>query len=151
MDEHNTLAELSALLIKTTKVLCMTFTLEQPCSSLLFQYPSMMKALAWANASTASCFMSAFGGESPKPLTIKGNPPWLNEFSLVAKALNKKTASPSTRLTTRKTHSDGRKSFTGLSKALTASSGYTKQCGNAMALCALGNSSNEVLRKLKSI
>ena len=89
-----------------------------------------------------------------EPKTIDNQrhpPPWLNEFSLVAKALNKKTASPSTRLTTRKTQPDGRKSFTGLSKALTASSGYTKQFGNAMALCALGNSSNEVLRKLKSI
>lgn len=149
LDEHNGLASLSAKIIRTACIAGITFTIEQPVSSLLFHFPEMLQALAYGGAKSISCMMSSFEGDSPKPLSIRGNPEWLQEFKKTAMELARTKKHVSARLTTKGKRKDGGASFTGIRKALTASSGYTKEFGVAMALSFMGKNHHEIVEFLK--
>lgn len=145
LDGHNSIAELTALFIRSAAALGIYVIVEQPVSSLLFHYEAMLKALAAVDAHAISFEMSAFEGESPKPLLLKGTAPCLQTFREVF-LLRKGMASKTTmRLTRTTTNASGKQQFTGKSRELTASSGYTKCMGTAMALCFLGRSCSEVV------
>ena len=145
LDGHNSIAEITALFIRSATALGIYAIVEQPVSSLLFHYEAMLKALAAANARAVSFQMSAFEGESPKPLLLKGTAPCLQTFRevyLLRKAMGERATKRLTRTTTTPS---GKQQFTGKMRELTASSGYTGCMGTAMALCSLGKSCSEVL------
>ena len=92
--------------------------------------------------------MSVFGGESPKPLVLKGTGDFLDVFR-EAYLLRKssRTSSTSQRLTV----VDKRGHFTGVAGSLTASSSYTRSFGMAMALALSGCTARQIVDRLASM
>ena len=82
-------------------------------SSLLFSYEARRSALADGAAKAIHFQMAAFNGDSPKPLILKGSPPYLKTFAEVAKARLKHAKKPTHRLVRK-----GGKSFTGKAKPI---------------------------------
>ena len=80
LDEHNEIATLTAHLLVTAWCMGCYYVLEQPLSFLLFKFPPIAKALAQTGAQGLPMSMAAFGGESPKPLVLKGIGPFLSTF-----------------------------------------------------------------------
>ena len=85
LTEHNALADITGCLVRLAVALELTYSVEQPRSSLLWSYPPVLQALAGSDAINVPFFMSAFQGESPKPLSLRGNAPWLKFMKAVAK------------------------------------------------------------------
>ena len=131
LQEHNRLGELSAYLIKTARALGHSFTLEQPNSSLLFDFTPM--SLALDSAPIIAFSMGEFGGSSPKPLRLCGTVPWLRQLRALYLARKAKVAAPAHRLA--KHSATG---FTGNTQDLEESSGYTEAFGIAVAMSHLG-------------
>ena len=143
LDEHNGIAQLTALLFETACLLSIHPVIEQPQSSLLFHYKPVESVLNKFEAMHIAFQMAAFGGSSPKPLIIRGVGRFLQVFKDVY-IRRKATASTTTqRLTTHKG-----KAFTGHRSDLTQSSSYTRTFGIAMTLCFKGLSAREVCSKL---
>ena len=140
---HNKLALITSYLIKTAVALHHVYTVEQPVSSLLFHYEPMVHALLSSTAISVS--MSAFQGDSPKPLKIVGNTPWLSTMRHVF--LLRKAHAPAT--TKRLTKRSAGGHFTGKQSDLTGSSAYTASLGACIALCALGGPAEEIARELE--
>ena len=72
LDEHNGIAQLTALLFETACLLSIHPVIEQPQSSLLFHYKPVESVLNKFEAMHIAFQMAAFGGSSPKPLIIRG-------------------------------------------------------------------------------
>ena len=143
--EHNCIADLCSLIIRTVAALGIDFIVEQPMSSLLFTYPAIRDALRDCGNIGISFMMAAYCGESPKPLLLKGSPEYLRTFAAVAKARLSRTTKPTRRLV----HKQG-KFFTGNRAELQQSSGYTRCMGASMALAFLGKTEAEILEYLAS-
>ena len=146
LQEHNAIGHITAYIVRTAHALDLSYTIEQPVSSLLFSFDPVLKALAATGFVTAAFTMGSFGGESPKPLLLKGSAPWLRTFREVALKRKAESTPPTKRLTT--TTSSG---FTGQKGDLDASSGYTCAFGVAVALACLGLGPDEVCAKLKRL
>ena len=148
LDEHNALGILTGLLMKLAHSLGIQYVVEQPMSSLLFQFEPVLNALATTQAMGIAFQMSTFQGTSPKPLRLKGTASFLRVFDAVAKARCKAVAKAKDRLTTMVRRKDGTKSFTGKQASLTESSGYTRSFGMALALGYSGRSAEQTLSDL---
>ena len=117
LDEHNTIAEVTALFIRTAAALCFYFVIEQPVSSLLFKYDAVARALAAVQAQTVPFHMSAMEGECPKPLLFKGISSFLQTFREVFfQRRAQHVVKPTQRLTTRTTNMSGKVGFQGFPK-----------------------------------
>ena len=125
------MACLTALFARTTVALRMRFVVEQPQTNLLFKYPPMARALAAVAAVTVAFKMEVFNGESPKPWSLNGSGILLDVFRVVA------SKRAPTRTTGRLMHSKRvpyrRVRCSGKLDELTASNGYTRCMGVAMA------------------
>ena len=84
LTEHNCIADVCALIIRTVTALGIDFIVEQPMSSLLFNYPAIRNALKDCGGIGISFMMAAYCGESPKPLLLKGSAKFLHTFAAVA-------------------------------------------------------------------
>ena len=91
LERHNLIADVTALLIRTARAINIHYMLEQPLSSLLNHYSPIVRATH--DAMSTPFEMSAFGGDSPKPLLVRHNCPWM------------RVAAPTTTQTTNKTKS----------------------------------------------
>eukprot|EP00973_Karenia_brevis_P020530 2818894-Karenia_brevis.AAC.1 len=78
--------------------------------------------------------MGHFGGESPKPLMLKGTASWLGVFRQVY-LLRKTRLNNCTKK--RLTYRTAKGHFTGKQSELEGSAGYTKCFGRCVALCSL--------------
>ena len=147
LDNHNTIAEVVALTIRTAAVLGVMFVVEQPMSSMLWSYPAMFSALSFTKASTKFMRMSSFCGSSPKPLVLKTTAPFMDEFEKIHSLRKRRDTHTMQRLATVDTH-NGRKRFTGKQKTLKKSSGYTRCMGLAVAYTFAGMRAEDVLSLL---
>ncbi len=142
LDQHNCIAERSAFLARTATVLQVFFVIEQPSSSLLANFEPVRVALETTAAVKASISMCRFGGESKKPLTLRGT----GDLSTLARVNEiRKEARPATKKLT--TRSPGG-FFTGKKEDLEASAAYTRCFGIAVALCYQGLSPEAVAEEL---
>lgn len=139
LKDHNALADITGSVVRMACALGLTYSVEQPRSSLLWSYPPVLAALAATTARNIPFFMSAFQGDSPKPLSMRGNAPWLVVFKEVAENLHRRVGLPEKRLATR-----AAAYVTGRRAELKRSSAYTAAFGMAMSLCFLGHSSTRV-------
>ena len=128
---HNHITQVTSYLIKTCVAMEHTITIEQPVSSLLFSYEPMVAALI--GTSSVSVRMSAFQGDSPKPLKIVGNAQWLGVLRKVY--LLRKRGGHEDGATKRLTERSAKGQFGGKKEELAASSAYTASFGFAFALC----------------
>lgn len=142
--EHNCIADVCALVIRTVAALNIDFIVEQPMSSLLFSYPAIRDCLKDCGGIGINFMMAAFNGESPKPLLLKGSPAYLHVFAAVAKTRLRMAAKPTRRLV----HKQG-KFFTGNRSDLQQSSGYTRCMGTAMALAFAGQTHDKIVAYLQ--
>ena len=85
LTEHNALADITGCLVRLAVALELTYSVEQPRFSLLWSYPPVLQALVGSGAINVPFFMSAFQGELPKPLSLRGHAPWLKVMKVVAK------------------------------------------------------------------
>ena len=145
LQEHNTLADRTALLAQLAYALHIYYVVEQPQSSILFRYQPIAKVLKETSASTVAFRMANFQGDSPKPLRLQGTGAWMQTFAEVNKYRQSlMLAIPSKRLVV--SSSSGQ--FTGISKELQASSGYTRSMGTAIAFSYLGMTCADVRNAL---
>ena len=89
--------------------------------------------------------MAAFGGDSPKPLMLRGDAAMLKKMHEVAKSRASKSSAPR-RLVVRKGNV-----VTGVKKALEQSSGYTAMFGAAISHCYLDAGSSEIMAALRAL
>ena len=132
---------LTSLFMKTTMCIGATFIVEQPQSSLLFNYPPIQQTLQRAKAQKAAFAMRDFLGDSQKQLVLWGTAGFIVTFQAVAQ--RRSTTSRSSNLTTLASHSG--KSFTGKTNELKKSSGYTRSMAVAMALSMAGLAADAVV------
>ena len=142
---HNRIAEISSLVALTATALGLAWIIEQPLSSLLFRFAPIRDAIKNCNAKTINFQMSAFGGDSPKPLRLTGTPSWLLTFETAARERLRSSATPKKRLAT-KEESGG---FTGKQSELTASSAYTFALGIAIALAITRMDAKQIVTELR--
>ena len=58
------------------------FVLEQPSSSTMLHHPAVHAALRQTRARAVSVSLKNFGGDTAKPLTLRGTAPWLERSML---------------------------------------------------------------------
>lgn len=148
LDMHNSIADTVALVIRTLRAIDVDFIIEQPVSSMLFHYEPIRSLVA--GTFTVPFQMQNFCGDTPKPLILKGSPAWLQTFSSVAQLRHGSNIAID-RLTVPGRKSDGTNTFSGKTKHLKRSSGYTYSMGVAIACCYLGESPNQVLSHMRAV
>ena len=126
---HNELAHRSALFIITANLLKIFIAIEQPTSSLLFEYAPMKNALRCAMAQPIAMMMQWFDGATPKPLRIFSNAPCIDGLKKKIAARRMKAS----KCTSRLANTDCKGGFTGKARELKESSGYTRSFGEAWA------------------
>ena len=131
---HNHIAQVTSYLIKTCVAMEHTFTIEQPLSSLLFLYEPMVAALIGTSSITLR--MSAFQGDSAKPLKIRGNAhqlmKLLHKVFLLRKHEEHAITNQLTKRCAKESQFEGKKDG-----SVEASSRYTASFGLAFSLCVL--------------
>ena len=147
LKEHNTLADRTAMLAELVSCLGISYVVEQPQSSILFHYRPLADVLTRTNALTIPFRMCNFRGDSPKPLRLKGTGMWLKTFLKVNAVRQKGQPKPVKRLVVQ--NAAGR--FAGIKNMLTASSGYTRSMGTALALSYLGMGCMDVCKGLEQL
>ena len=136
---NNAVAIISALIIRTCKVLHIRHMVEQPRSSLLYRFKPMRLALC--DADSCNLAMSSFGGTSPKPLKLMGDKRIGRTMRGVHLKLQKLISKPTGRLTKERKGTR----YTGDKSALTESSAYTARFGRCVALAFLGETPQKIL------
>ncbi len=144
LQTHNEIAYRSALIAKTAHILKIDYIIEQPMSSLLFRFQSVATVIVETGAKVTSFEMSAFHGESPKPLRLVGTAAYLKVF----KKVYQRRRIPRSQLAVRLASKGPGGTFSGQADVLLESSGYTASFGTAIALCAQGLSVDDVLTAL---
>ena len=152
---HNSIAEICALLARTAYSCSVYFVFEQPQSSLLYTYPPMQEMLRYCQAVSCHLWMGAFGGESAKPLMLKGTAPWLQStFPAVCHALwhgRAKSSNSKLQLANMKINASGKRQFNGNPKALKASSAYTMSFGEAVGMAQKGHDASYIISHVRKI
>lgn len=106
VDMHNKIADFVAQTIKTCHERGVFYVIEQPQSSLLFDYRPVAEALAATGGRSVSVRLGDFGSASAKPLRLMGTAPWMDGLADVGKVLRGKMGmQPKTTLATRHEHS----------------------------------------------
>ena len=146
LEKHNQLANISAFVIRTARALGIDYILEQPVSSLLFQYPPMVQALK--DCTSCHIWMSAFGADSPKPLMLKGSASQILETIGEVSKQRRRKCPLQTHLAKASVDSRGVKRFTGKRSLLQASSAYTREMGLAVAYAHLGFNPSQIMSML---
>ena len=88
---HNRIAACVAAIAEQASRLGVYWVIEQPASSVLFDFPLVKSVIANCNAASVSLNLGDFGGTSLKPLRLVGTAPWLLSLPLAH------TAAPRTR------------------------------------------------------
>lgn len=146
LNMHNEIANRCALLVRTAICLDVQYVIEQPRQSSLFQYPPIMDAMKCDAVITAPMCMEAFGGDTPKPLGLRGNACLLELFKQVAtRMLRLITHKPTKRLTLTGRSPCGKVLFTGRQKEMKASSAYERGMAIAVALCFNGEAVDDIV------
>ena len=128
--EHNSIAERSSHLVALGASVGCLVSVEQPMTSLLFEFGPVKAAMAYSGARMVAVQMSNFCGDTTKPLKLMGNGPHLTKLRQVNTSRSKFVNKCEKKLVTR----DGDK-FSGKRCDLSASSSYTRTFGIAFALC----------------
>ena len=147
--DHNTIADIASYIILTAEVLNLHWVIEQPQSSLLFAYDSMKDAIAKTSAQRVAFFMVAFGGESKKPLQLRGTGPWMGTFAKAAQGLMKTAPKRDAILTDVTIDATGRRRFQGRPTELQRSSAYTREMGKAIAMAMKGETAETIIRVIQ--
>ena len=79
IEAQNALVGRVAFLVHLCKLRNVHYIIEQPSSSVMFNHPAMVAALA--DATHVSLPLGAFGLESTKPLVLVGSAPYLHQMS----------------------------------------------------------------------
>ena len=77
---QNALVERLVLLLEIAQAAKVAFILEQPASSVLWQYPAYQEFCGRHSVATVALDMGAFGAETPKPMVLHGTAPYLQEM-----------------------------------------------------------------------
>lgn len=128
---HNNLADITAQLAWLAHSLGLQILVEQPLSSILFDYAPMRNVLTATGSTRIAIHLDGFGACSQKPLQLRGTAPWLEELRRLSQQ-RRKRAEPQEQLTVVHTSSSGRRSVTGKREALKASSSYPPAFGMAV-------------------
>ena len=78
---NNALAERLVLLLEVAHLRGAHFLLEQPRSSMLWDYPAMRRCLQRHGCTPCFLHMGAYGGRTLKPTTLMGTAPFLQELA----------------------------------------------------------------------
>ena len=98
------------------------YTIEQPVSSLLKDFPCVRALFQHTKAATVPTYMGAFGGCTPKPLLLYGTSTWIKKLRRKRPSRSSSTSS----LVKKKG-----KQVTGVKLALKCSQAYTASFGEA--------------------
>ena len=136
---HNNLADISIDLAWLAFCLGLHVVIEQPLSSILFDYAPMQALIGNTNLQRASVRLGGFGAASQKPLQLWGTVPWLLQLAQDSKQRQKSTKAGGTpmcqrgaKLGTVKINSFGRKIVHGNKSALKESSAYPPEFGRVV-------------------
>ena len=144
MARHNKLASLTADLFRLGWALGLRCCIEQPASSLLFRFGPIAQVLKDSCAKSVAVRMSSFCGDSCKPLVLKGIGDWLLELHKVARVRNRHVPTQSKRPLAH----NCAKGYTGIPRALAASSSYTACFGFAIACALADQSASQIAHEL---
>ena len=136
---HNNLANISIDLAWLAFCLGLHVVIEQPLSSILFNYAPMQALIGNANLQRATVQLGGFGAASQKPLQLWGTVPWLLQLAQDSKQRQKSTKVGGTpmcqrgaKLVSAKINSFGRKIVHGNRSALKESSAYPPEFGRVV-------------------
>ena len=110
-------------------LLNVSFTLEQPLSSVMYDVAHIAKLLEFTEAVYETIWLGAYGGLSPKPLKLYGSCTWLGSLYRPKPKKGQCTVSLVTRKGTK---------VSGNKRALKASQIYTEAFGIAVANAFIG-------------
>jgi len=128
---HNNLADISIDLAWLAFCLGLHVVIEQPLSSILFDYAPMQALIAKTRMQRATVQLGGFGAASMKPLQLWGTVPWLPQLAQASKQ-RQKSAKPGEKLTHTRTDNLGRANVTGKKAALKESSAYPPEFGRVV-------------------
>lgn len=121
---QNALVERLALLIALLSSRGVYWIVEQPASTVLFDYPAMRDRLQHSRAMVCRLDMGAFGAESVKPTVLVGTAPQLQHLARTCSGLERQHLhAEGVQTTVRSTDASGRQRCTG-TKALKATQAY---------------------------
>ena len=128
---HNNLADISIDLAWLAFCLGLHVVIEQPLSSILFNYAPMQALIGNTNLQRATVQLGGFGAASRKPLQLWGTVPWLSQLAH-ASTQRQKSAKPGEKLSVTRTDNLGRQVVTGKKAALKESSAYPPEFGRVV-------------------
>jgi hypothetical protein len=128
--QANEITYVTLILLLLAWLMNVTYTLEQPMSSLMDKVEHLKVFLEFTEATYEVIWLGAFGGLSPKPLKLYGSCEWLADLYRPKPPVGQCTV----QLVTRK----GKK-VRGNKKALKASQIYTEAFGIAVATAFVGH------------
>ena len=117
------------ILLLLAWLLNVTFTVEQPMSSVMFDVEHLAMLLQFTGATYETIWLGAYGGLSPKPLKLYGSCTWLGSLYRPKPKKGLCTVSLVTRKGTK---------VSGNKRALKASQIYTEAFGIAVATAFIG-------------
>jgi hypothetical protein len=128
---HNNLANISIDLAWLAFCLGLHVVIEQPLSSILFDYAPMRALIHKTGMQRATVQLGGFGAASRKPLQLWGTVPWLSQLAQ-ASTQRQKSAKPGEKLSVTTTDNLGRQNVTGKKAALKESSAYPPEFGRVV-------------------
>lgn len=131
--QHNHIAFVAANLALLAFHLGLLYVIEQPGTSVLFDWLPLLRILARTKARRGVGHMIGFGGTSMKTLRFRGTVPWLESLECLSKSMRRHAAPASTALVEVRTLQSGRASITGKRKELKDSGAYTRAFAEAVA------------------